>query len=692
MRRVALATLVLAVTYGFLMLFSPQSKATQSSPVTFRFSPREDDILVNSYTTVDVVAGNASSLYGVDLNISFDANLFYCSGPTPGPLLPNSYVARREVNNSSGRLHYLATLLGDAAATGDSGVVVSFRLTGRSTGGGQLAWGGSMLSDRESNLLVGQYQGRSIRVKLPTATPERDKPPEDIPVQGTQPEAASTETPTPTMAIAPEGTASPTVAAFEPTATVDPNAAPTPTSPVLEPTLGPLTGVIYPTILPTGVPEIEDDGIMAILEPTPGVGVVDTSIGGADVEIRVDNQGNSMAVRLQPIPTLPPGVNLPAGTEVAKIFTLDLYRYQTDSNSVQRIEYGEGRSSPPIVLKWGVTEDDFNRTVDEDGVPHPDRLVFYRLSSSGELVKIPTVWSPDPPPYGTLTAVFVDRSTFILAVLPLRQAGRTIPADPRYFRETGYRIGRDAFWDYFLKRGGVRTFGYPISREFTFLGFTVQFFQRGVMQLQPDGGVTTMNLLDGDLMPYTRVNSSTFPAPDRFLIDSAPSVGDPEYPEQVIAFLQAHVPNSWQGLPVNFLDSYLSTVRYEDAFPQGEGSEGLLPSINLEMWGLPTSKPKFDPRNHNFVYQRFQRGIMHYDATTGLTQGLLLGDYFKSIITGWGLPADLEGQAIGSRFYRQYERGRSGYIARPGQLLGSDLVGAFELDMPWEIVYSESEQ
>ena len=76
MRRVALATLVLAVTYGFLMLFSPQSKATQSSPVTFRFSPREDDILVNSYTTVDVVAGNASSLYGVDLNISFDANLF----------------------------------------------------------------------------------------------------------------------------------------------------------------------------------------------------------------------------------------------------------------------------------------------------------------------------------------------------------------------------------------------------------------------------------------------------------------------------------------------------------------------------------------------------------------------------------------------------------------------------------------
>lgn len=671
MRRVALVTFVLAITCGFLMQFSPQGKATQSSPATFRFSLRETDIGINTSTIVDVVAENASSLYGVDLSFSFDADLFSCSGPTPGPLLPDAHIAKKEVDNSSGRLRYLATLLGNAAAAGDSGVVFSFKLTGQSTGLSRLAWGSVKLSDRESNPLAGQYHDTSVRAVLPTATP--------------------TGTPTPTMAITPIGTGTPTATLYTstPTATVDPYATPTPTSPVLEPTLGALTGVVYPAAFPAGIPEIEEDGVIAILEPTPGVGVVKVAIGEAEAEIRVDNQGGALAVRFQPIATLPPDTALPPDTGVAKIFSLDLYRYQPSTNSAQRIVYSEGRSSPPIVLKWKVTGEDFNITVDEDGVPHPDRLVFYRLSSDGVLVKVPTTWGPDPQPYGTLTSVFVDRSTFILAILPLRQAGSTIPSDPRYFRETGYRITRDAFWDYFLKRGGLGTFGYPISREFTLLGFTVQFFQRGVMQLRPEGGVATMNLLDRDLMPYTRVNSSSFPAPDQALIDSAPTIDDPEHPAKAVGFLRAHVPNSWQGLPVNFLDSYLSTVRYEDAFPSGDGNEALLPAINLEIWGLPTSKPAFDPRNHSFVYQRFQRGILHYDATNGLTQGLLLGDYFKSIITGRGLPPDLESQASDSRFYRQYDRGKTGHTARPQLLPGSNLVGAFDLDVPVEIVNPE---
>src|SRR5207302_5189277 len=53
------------------------------------------------------------------------------------------------------------------------------------------------------------------------------------------------------------------------------------------------------------------------------------------------------------------------------------------------------------------------------------------------------------------------------------------------------------------------------------------------------------------------------------------------------------------------------------------------PLIALEVWGAPISLPRRDPTNGNFIYQRFQRGIMHFDATTGRTQALLLADYLK---------------------------------------------------------------
>ncbi len=112
--------------------------------------------------------------------------------------------------------------------------------------------------------------------------------------------------------------------------------------------------------------------------------------------------------------------------------------------------------------------------------------------------------------------------------------------------------------------------------------------------------------------------------------------------------------------------------------------------LNLELWGLPTSKPAFDPSNGSFVYQRFQRGIMHYDAATGATQGLLLADYLKSIVTGKNLPIDLEGQAKESVFYRQYDSSKPGHLARPQELPGSDLTNAFEPEVVQETVVASA--
>jgi hypothetical protein len=263
------------------------------------------------------------------------------------------------------------------------------------------------------------------------------------------------------------------------------------------------------------------------------------------------------------------------------------------------------------------------------------------------------------------------------AVLAIPRGAAAQAVDPRLFSQTGYRVDNDPFWSFFQARGGVRTFGYPVSRSFQLDGFPVQIFQRIVLQQQPDGSVATLNLLDQGLMPYTQINGSTFPAPDPALISQAPVVTDPDYGTKIIQFTRDNAPDVFDGNQVNFFQTFNSTVTYTDAFPNGDGPESLLPLFNLQIWGAPTSKPAVDANNHEFIYQRFQRGIMHYDRGCNCTQGLLLADYLKSILTGQNLPPDLDAQARTSKYYRQYAVGLSLSIARPAELVGSDLTNAF---------------
>ena len=88
--------------------------------------------------------------------------------------------------------------------------------------------------------------------------------------------------------------------------------------------------------------------------------------------------------------------------------------------------------------------------------------------------------------------------------------------------------------------------------------------------------------------------------------------------------------------------------------------------------------PRRDPGNSNFVYQRFQRGVMHFDATTGRTQGLLLADYLKAILRGRDLPADLAQAARGSKYFGQYCLSSARWLCRPADLPATDLTFAFE--------------
>src|SRR5215216_3484335 len=96
--------------------------------------------------------------------------------------------------------------------------------------------------------------------------------------------------------------------------------------------------------------------------------------------------------------------------------------------------------------------------------------------------------------------------------------------DPAFFPATGYRIGSPAIFDYFQSRGGVRTFGYPVSNEFPLRGARVQIFQRQMLQLAADGTVSAASILDPEIMPITRIDGLTLPGVDPELVAAAPGL------------------------------------------------------------------------------------------------------------------------------------------------------------------------
>ena len=215
----------------------------------------------------------------------------------------------------------------------------------------------------------------------------------------------------------------------------------------------------------------------------------------------------------------------------------------------------------------------------------------------------------------------------------LAPPGTPSAAQSNCFPETDFCITNSQFANYFAERGGVRILGYPISRSFTLEGFEVQFFQRVILQMQ-GGQVARLNVLDPNVMPMTRANQSTFPAPDPALAAQAPPVTSPTYAQDVSAFIQRVSPNTWNGMPVGFYTLFSTTVPVDVAFTGQTANPDQVTLLNLEIWGLPTSNPAADPNNGGFVYQRWQRGIMHFRAEGPVTEGILVGDYFKSVITG----------------------------------------------------------
>ena len=324
-------------------------------------------------------------------------------------------------------------------------------------------------------------------------------------------------------------------------------------------------------------------------------------------------------------------------------------------------------------LKWMLNDvpDGGNSRQDAFGMYHGDGTPKPIVAAFKTLAALAPAAAAAPAPAPAAAPAPAPAAAPPAAAVPAPVAG-----PQRYFAQTGFQVDNDAIWSYFQARGQIDIFGYPISRRFLFLGCQTQMFQRQIVQICADGQPRLMNVLDADLFPYTRVNGSTFPAADPGVKQATPPVSDPSYSSKIIDFVHAVAPDDALGQPVRFGQKFFTTV---SASVAGSSAPGIQALLDLEVWGAPISKPTADPKNKGFIYQRFQRGIMHYMADQQTTQTILVADYLKEILTNaQDLPADLRQEAQGSRLFGQYCPQQPNWVCRPKDLPATDLTGAFE--------------
>lgn len=265
----------------------------------------------------------------------------------------------------------------------------------------------------------------------------------------------------------------------------------------------------------------------------------------------------------------------------------------------------------------------------------------------------------------------------------------------RLFPDTGFAIANDDIWVFYHRRGGRRTFGAPISRQFTLMGSTVQLFERGMLRVDENGGVQPVNLLEDPFLPYESLGDLRLPAVSQFLVETAP---DPASGDLSQEFVRLNAPEDFDGSRTRFYTTFLSTVLFRDAFFDGRGDPNLVPGFDLEIWGLPTSDPGYqvigselvagpdgllravDVVDSSTVLLRFQRGVMRHSAADGSTASVPLGGYLRAVLTGQTDNAELVATASASPLWAQYNPGVVDWVDRPDQLPDSNLVLAFEPD------------
>jgi hypothetical protein len=272
-----------------------------------------------------------------------------------------------------------------------------------------------------------------------------------------------------------------------------------------------------------------------------------------------------------------------------------------------------------------------------------------------------------------------------MAVGSLLPTATQAAPDPPSVAATGYDLTDPTIAAYFREHGGVAALGTPISNPMRLSGNRVQLFQRQAIEVRADGSVGTLDLVDGAFLPLTAIGGPGL-APDPALVARMPTGGAPTNAQTVAKYLDATAPNDWNGMPVRFGSTFRSMVRCPDLIGVAVCDNDTLLSAAADLWGLPTASPVLDPHSPDFVYLRFQRGVMVHSRKAGETQWLLLGELLKQVLLGRPLPPEIFSQItaspVYSRFYAQFDPQARDGVARPTDLPNTSLVGAFQTQAP----------
>jgi len=272
-----------------------------------------------------------------------------------------------------------------------------------------------------------------------------------------------------------------------------------------------------------------------------------------------------------------------------------------------------------------------------------------------------------------------------MAVGALLPTATQAAPDPPSVAATGYDLTDPTIAAYFREHGGVAALGTPISNPMRLSGNRVQLFQRQAIEVRADGSVGTLDLVDGAFLPLTAIGGPGL-APDPALVARLPASGTATDAQLVATYLDATAPNDWNGMPVRFGGTFRSMVRCPDLIGVAACDNGTLLSAAADLWGLPTASPVLDPHSPDFVYLRFQRGVMVHSRKAGETQWLLLGELLKQVLLGRQLPPEIFNQItsspVYSRFYAQFDPQARDGVARPSELPNTSLVGAFQTQAP----------
>ena len=255
------------------------------------------------------------------------------------------------------------------------------------------------------------------------------------------------------------------------------------------------------------------------------------------------------------------------------------------------------------------------------------------------------------------------------------------PASATSSADATFTVQLPSLQAYYLQHGGLRTLGQPLSHDFQLLGHRVQIFDRQVLEQRSDGSVQAFDLLS-DALPLLHAAGAVFPGDDPDMAAGNPPLNAPDYQAQALAAIDGGLldwaaPDTWNDLPVNFGATFRGAANCFDLPPSQPCDDRLLLGAAVDVWGLPTSAPAFDPNNADLVYLRFQRGIMQFSQSTGETTAVPLGSWFKRVLIGTDVPDDLAADMVGSRYYAQYAPNLPQGVARARELPTTSLSTAF---------------